>query len=484
MGYSKKILILNEVTKGFGAGAVKGVAAIEQIGQSAKCAVNIFNLKDVSKGLFAFGVASDNSPVYTQRLGQKGKISAAMSLGEIDLGGNLYCVLCYISDENIIPIAWGANNAKKLWETNILDGFKSIIRPAMFAGKVEKVEIKKENLDAAKKPQDPTSAFASEQKPSYIQQYRAQSAYQRPKPHPPSDSFFDKPLSIPKIMVAKISKVIDEAEREYDDSKIAKTSYYPQDIKPRDIMAESAAAVQAVQEAARQPDFYKAFGEIPNELADGFQDGSQDYIKNNVQTSVQNQTDFTEQEVLQPEQDQDYSQDDLFKVYYPQDSATSEAEQSDEFKPRYISSWGGYNNIRIKDQDEQDQDSGQDEGAKSGQTDEEDNGGPKYFLGVKDQLDKLFENNPPEEKLNNLMPDTYWVKVEIGQNQYYVVGLIGEGPDYIGYGVPGVYSVNPPKELQGYCTWLALDKDNPQGEGYWMMYQDADNGQSINLDLI
>ena len=105
-------------------------------------------------------------------------------------------------------------------------------------------------------------------------------------------------------------------------------------------------------------------------------------------------------------------------------------------------------------------------------------------MGVKDQLDKLFENNPPEEKLNNLMPDTYWVKVEIGQNQYYVVGLIGEGPDYIGYGVPGVYSVNPPKELQGYCTWLALDKDNPQGEGYWMMYQDADNGQSINLDLI
>jgi len=510
MGYSKKVLILSETTKGFGTGAVKGVAAIEQFGQRARCSINIFNLKDISKGLFAFGVASDNSPVYTQRLGQKGKINATMTLGEIDLRGNLYCVLCYISDENIIPIAWGANNAKKLWETNILDGFKSIIRPAMFAGKLEKVEIKKENLGilpqatqtrdypnapnaqitqtrdypSEPKAQSDIVAHKSEPKPSFVQQYRTQSSYQRPT-KPLTDSFFDKPLSIPKIMVAKISKVIDEAERDYDDSKISKTAYYPQDIKARDIMEESAAAAQAVQEAARHSGFYEAFEKIPNELIDSYQDQRQDYSQTNYnQSHIQRQSEYIEQEqVSQPKQEQEYSQDDLFQVYYPQDNHEDLSDKDNDFKPRYISSWGGYNNIRLKDQDEQDQNIDQDQDNKSEQAEPKDDE-PKYFLSVKDQLDKLFENSPPEEKLNNLMPDTYWVKVEIGQNQYYVVGLIGEGPDYIGYGVPGAYSVNPPKELQGYCKWLALDKDNPQGEGYWMMYQDADNGQSINLDLI
>ena len=107
MGYSKKILILNEVTKGFGAGAVKGVAAIEQIGQSAKCAVNIFNLKDVSKGLL---LASLRTTVYAKAWPKANKRCDV--IGRNRFGGNLYCVLCYISDENIIPIAWGANNAK------------------------------------------------------------------------------------------------------------------------------------------------------------------------------------------------------------------------------------------------------------------------------------------------------------------------------------------------------------------------------------
>ncbi|HEY8420087.1 MAG TPA: hypothetical protein VIL03_06630 [Clostridia bacterium] len=453
MGYAKKILILNEVTKGFGIGDVKGVATIEKIGDRAKCAIEIFNLKDISKGIFAFGVASDSSPVYTQRLGAKGKISASMPLGEINLNGNLYCVLCYISDENIIPIAWGANNAKKLWETNILDGFKHIIRPAMFAGAVEKVE-----KDFVAKPKPQEHSFSSIPKntsqpntPPY-QSYQSRPVFK--------DNFFDKPLSVPKITVAKVSKVIDEAEREYNDSSIAQNSYYPQDIKPRDILQESAAAAQAVQDAMSRPGFYKAFEQTPQELVDGYDE--QTYIKNNFSSKSFYQKSEPQQEMPRHERP-----DDLFNVYYYQ-------EEEQESEPTYIKSWGGYNNIKTSHKEQK---------IEKDQV-QESNGQPKYYLSVKDQLEKLFENNPPEEKLNSLMPDTYWVRVEIGPNQYYVVGLIGEGPDYIGYGVPGAYSVNPPKELQGYCKWLALDKNNPKGEGYWMMYQDAESGQSINLDLV
>ncbi|HEY8444279.1 MAG TPA: hypothetical protein VIL24_05740 [Clostridia bacterium] len=480
MGYAKKILILNEITKGFGIGDVRGVATIEKIGDRANCDIQIFNLKDVQKGIFAFGVASDTSPVYTQRLGNKGKISATMPLGDIELKGNLYCVLCYISDENIIPIAWGANNARKLWETNILDGFKHIMRPAMFAGAVEKVDYKKESLT---RPQESAHSRSQEgvmfrpQESAHprpqdsVQPKASQSSVQyKVPPYAPKSElkdFLSQPLSVPKITVAKISKVIDEAEKEYNDSQISQESFYPKNIKPRDILEESAAASQAVQEAMSKPGFYKAFEQVPKELVDEYDD-QESYIKNKFASSF-----YKKPEPQEIKQEPKKEQDDLFRIYYYQDYQNSQ-EQGEEFEPTYIKSWGGYNNIKPKEPELKEQE----------QEPQESNDQPKYYLTVKDQLEKLFENNPPEEKLNSLMPDTYWVRVEIGPNQYYVVGLIGEGPDYIGYGVPGVYSVNPPKELQGYCKWLALDKNNPKGEGYWMMYQDAESGQSINLDLI
>lgn len=470
MGYIKKTLILNEVTKGFGFGVVKGIATIEQINDNAKCFIEIFNLKDISKGIFAFGVASDTSSVYTQRLGTKGKISAAMQLGEIDLKGNLYCVLCYISDENVIPIAWGANNAKKLWETNILDGFKHIVRPPMFAGEVEKVEFKKEQLvQKPKTAQSVQSAGALRQYSNLNQSNLSQNPKTIAK-----DAYFDKPLAVPKVTIAKVSKVIDEAQKEYDDNQISQTSYYPQDIKPRDILKESAAAAKAVQDALAQPKFYKAFEETPQELVDGYKDYDSGSKNKFVSSSVFKKPEYINEESERKAEELESEKDDLFKVYYYQDDE-QDYENAD-YNPPYIKSWVDYNSIKVKHK----------EGQKEQKEPENEstNGQPKYYLSVKDELDKLFQNNPPEERLNSIMPDTYWVRVDIGQNQYYVVGLIGEGPDYIGYGVPGIYSVNPPKELQGYCKWLALDKNNPKGEGYWMMYQDADSGQSINLDLI
>jgi hypothetical protein len=456
MGYAKKILILNETTKGFGIGEVKGVATIEKMGERSKCAIEIFNLKDVSKGIFAFGVASDASPVYTQRLGTKGRISASMPLGEININGNLYCVLCYISDENVIPIAWGANNAKKLWETNILDGFKHIIRPAMFAGAVEKV-IKKDFEPVKPKTQEKIYSSVPQ---NTSQQYNIPNNNPNQSKTVIKDSFFGEPLSVPKITVAKVSKVIDDAQRGYNDSILAQNAYYPPDIKPRDILQESAAASRTVQEAMSEPGFYTAFGQTPQELVDSY-DEQDSYVKNNYDGGFYQKSESKQEKPREP-------QDDLFNVYYYQGQ---DNEQAQEGEPTYIKSWVGYNNIKTKPKEQE--------------TEKEQSGGePRYYISVKDQLDKLFQSNPPDEKLNSLMPDTYWVRVEIGPDQYYVVGLIGEGPDYIGYGVPGAYSVNPPKELQGYCKWLALDKNNPKGEGYWMMYQDAESGQSINLELI
>ena len=70
--------------------------------------------------------------------------------------------------------------------------------------------------------------------------------------------------------------------------------------------------------------------------------------------------------------------------------------------------------------------------------------------------------------------------------EYYTVGLIYDQkkPAYICYGVPGKYSKEPPKELKGYCSYLPLSLFDLGGDGYWMMYQNADSGECVHIDLI
>ena len=37
----------------------------------------------------------------------------------------------------------------------------------------------------------------------------------------------------------------------------------------------------------------------------------------------------------------------------------------------------------------------------------------------------------------------------------------------------------PPTELEGYYQWLPLDLEKPEEDGYWLMYQNALNGEHI-----
>lgn len=105
-----------------------------------------------------------------------------------------------------------------------------------------------------------------------------------------------------------------------------------------------------------------------------------------------------------------------------------------------------------------------------------------FYSEMKNEIDKLFENNPSEEYLEQLIPDSKWVKVTIeGSDDYYVLGLIYEDENlmYICYGVPGVYQKTSPRELSGYPVWFPLDETKPQGFGYWLSYQDANTGESV-----
>ncbi len=107
----------------------------------------------------------------------------------------------------------------------------------------------------------------------------------------------------------------------------------------------------------------------------------------------------------------------------------------------------------------------------------------RFVDDIKGQIDKLFENNPSESFLEEMIPSSKWVRVEFdGEGDYYILGLIydDEGEiKYVCYGVPGIYQKNPPSQLSGYPVWFPLDESKKESFGYWLTYQDAESGESI-----
>lgn len=111
----------------------------------------------------------------------------------------------------------------------------------------------------------------------------------------------------------------------------------------------------------------------------------------------------------------------------------------------------------------------------------------KFYSEIKSQIDDLFDNNPQEEYLAKMLPNSKWVKVKVDDyGNYYVIGLVYEENElkYICYGVPGVYQEIPPRQLSGFPVWFPLDEGNPQNFGYWLSYQDADSGESVKAVVI
>lgn len=102
-----------------------------------------------------------------------------------------------------------------------------------------------------------------------------------------------------------------------------------------------------------------------------------------------------------------------------------------------------------------------------------------FYERTATQLAQLFERHPRHERLEKLLPGTRWVRIDFDAKRYYAVGLVGDRPDYVCYAVPAGYTADPPVELKGYAVWVPAEPENPTGEGYWVMYQDAATGESV-----
>lgn len=107
-----------------------------------------------------------------------------------------------------------------------------------------------------------------------------------------------------------------------------------------------------------------------------------------------------------------------------------------------------------------------------------------YFDTVKSELDDIFEKFPEVTELKNCVPYSKWAKINYSEEKYYVVGVVSDGNKlkYICYGVPAKYSPDPPEELKGFCSFVPISVFDMNGDGYWMMFQDAVTGNCVHLN--
>ena len=108
-----------------------------------------------------------------------------------------------------------------------------------------------------------------------------------------------------------------------------------------------------------------------------------------------------------------------------------------------------------------------------------------FYQDVKGQLDELFTKYPEEEFLKDIIPNSKWAKISLDDGEYYVVGLIYDDGElkYICYGLPGL-SNQMPEEMGKYAKWLPVVPDDQNGFGYWLSYQDAKNGEQVELEIV
>lgn len=106
-----------------------------------------------------------------------------------------------------------------------------------------------------------------------------------------------------------------------------------------------------------------------------------------------------------------------------------------------------------------------------------------FYEKMKEEIEKVLSDYPEESGLCAVVENSRWVKISYGENKHYVFGVLyGEGkPQYICYGVPSADSARPPESLAGMASFIPSSPDAQSG--YWVMYQDAETGASVKVEV-
>lgn len=98
------------------------------------------------------------------------------------------------------------------------------------------------------------------------------------------------------------------------------------------------------------------------------------------------------------------------------------------------------------------------------------------------QFDYVFNNYNPDETLNNLIANGKFVKIEENQEQYSIGAIYEEEKmKYICYAVYSNYNTPAPNEIGEHYQWLPIDKEDPLSEGYYIVFQDANDLKIVEM---
>lgn len=272
--------------------------------------------------------------------------------------------------------------------------------------------------------------------------------------------FYNFPLTIEGILTLGF----------YVDNKVIKsgltyksTSYYTFKLVDNFINEKFSCAVLNFSDAEVMPILYgSSEGRDEDVYASIIESLSSDFSKDNVEKVLDNHgVDYEENEKREIENEIDRCMGDCKNCFYKEQFYANEIENVEQ---------------KVKS-DEENENLKKDMEVGEEKEDEE-----TFFLRLKPQIDKLFEKNPAETNLEEMFPSSKWVKVEYEDDgDFYVFGLIYQDNEvkYVCYGVPAVYEKEPPKELSGYPIFIPLNKEDKEGFGYYITYQDAETGEPI-----
>ncbi len=102
-----------------------------------------------------------------------------------------------------------------------------------------------------------------------------------------------------------------------------------------------------------------------------------------------------------------------------------------------------------------------------------------YYLGVKEEVDKLFASYPKDETLAGAFSCSEWVRIKgTAENPEYLVGVLYEDGRvrYICYALAAEDKNNPPDEIKNVCSFVPAQAFDEE-KGFFVIFQSASSGE-------
>ncbi|MDR3263299.1 MAG: hypothetical protein LBT30_03220 [Clostridiales bacterium] len=105
--------------------------------------------------------------------------------------------------------------------------------------------------------------------------------------------------------------------------------------------------------------------------------------------------------------------------------------------------------------------------------------GGSFYENIKTHLDGMLSLYPEETRLNKLILNGKFVRINYDAENYYVVGVYRKDGQarYICYGIPGEFAVKPAGRLKEISRWFPSDFNCAYKSGYWLIFQKAEDGE-------